>query len=124
MARGEPEAALLEAERQTDRAARLGLSALAFRALDREAELSAANAELLELLKGTPFVVDVYAANGDLDAAFDILMAEPKVPPQRLDGWVGDWLRPHPRWPALATKAGIWPEDPRDSVSFAVDLPN
>jgi hypothetical protein len=44
----------------------------------------------------------VCAASGDLDSAFDVLMAEPTVPPQRLDRRVGDWLRAHPRWPELA----------------------
>lgn len=124
VARGDFEAALAEAENQSDPATRLGLSALAFRGLQRDQDLAAANEQLLEMLKGTPFVADVYAASGDLDAAFDTLMAESSVAPQRLDGWVGDWLRPHPRWPELAQKAGIWPEDPRDAVTFTVDLPN
>ena len=124
VARGDPEAALAEGENVSDPVIRLGVSALAFRDLHRDADYAAANAELLELLKGTPFIVDVYAASGDLDTAFDILMAQPSVPPQRLDGMVGDWLRPHPRWPELARKAGIWPEDPRDKIAFAIDLPN
>lgn len=52
----------------------LGLSVLAFRDLGRDQELQAVVVEVLDLFGDDPNAAAVYAAIGDLDTAFEILM--------------------------------------------------
>jgi TolB-like protein/Flp pilus assembly protein TadD len=122
---GDLEAALTEFQAIEQEGVRLMASALALHALGRTSDFDAAFAELTKLVEGRPGLVraPVFAYIGDLDSAFEIL---DQVPRQRPDFYDLPWLAPmrnHPRWPDLAAKAGLWPEDSRDSISFNYELP-
>jgi TolB-like protein/DNA-binding winged helix-turn-helix (wHTH) protein/tetratricopeptide (TPR) repeat protein len=103
-------------------AARLYSSALALRALGREDDY-AERVEALKQMNRPTELASLYAAVGELDAAFDALMRpETLWGPIMFDGGLAV-MREHARWDELATKAGIYPQDPRDFIRFRVDLP-
>ena len=57
---------------------------------------------------------------GDIDAAFENLSSVPRLGPDVLSNPVFAPLRDDPRWKNLERKAGIWPNDPRDEIEFAL----
>lgn len=131
--RGEPEAALqhfglLESKPdhyvRDGKAVRLTGSAMALHDLRRNSEFETAFAMLREHAEDRypMLIAEVHAYTGDLDSAFEILSAQPSLPIETFDGWLGDRMRNHRDWLVLAEKAGIWPEDPRDHIDFDVRL--
>jgi TolB-like protein/DNA-binding winged helix-turn-helix (wHTH) protein len=125
--RGQPEAALAVVRGirgQKTELGRLRASAMAFHSLKRMHEFETTLDELRELPAPNKLdVAAVYAYIGDLDAAFDLLIEEPELPLAWFDGPM-KVMRHHPRWPALARKAGAWPVDPRDAITFEIGVPD
>jgi TolB-like protein len=70
LVRGEPQAALMEAMKETQEAVRLGASAMAYFALGRKAESDAALAQMASHPTGHSFfIAQAYAFRGDTDEA-------------------------------------------------------
>jgi TolB-like protein/DNA-binding winged helix-turn-helix (wHTH) protein/tetratricopeptide (TPR) repeat protein len=97
---------------------RLQVFAMTYWALDRRSEFDAALAELQELQPMS--AAGVHAFTGNLPAAFAIYDQQAELPPQLFDGRIGDAMRTYERWPELARKAQLWPNDPRDEIPFDI----
>jgi TolB-like protein len=122
---GDAEAALTEFRAIEPEGIRLMASGIALHALGRTVEFEATFGELTKLVEGRPGVVraPVFAHIGDYDSAFEILSRVPSLPPETLqEPWFAV-IRNHPRWPEVGAKAGLWPEDQRDAISFKYELP-
>ncbi len=73
--------------------------------------------------ENNPIWVWIYLETNQLDLAFEKLDAMPVIDPRII--WETPWLRKlqqDPRWPAIAERAGLWP-DPRDEISFEIEVP-
>lgn len=99
--------------------------AITLHRLGREQEFAAALAAIENNLASGGAVerAIVLANTGDPDTAFELFNSASALSPADLDGPMLDAMRNHAGWPVLAEKAGIWPEDPRDSIEFEIDLP-
>jgi hypothetical protein len=100
------------------RQARLQVFAITYWQLDRRPEFDATLSELEELRPMD--AAGVYAFTGNLAAAFAIYDQQADLPPQLFDGRIGDAMRTYERWPELARKAHLWPNDPRDEIPFDI----
>lgn len=70
-------------------------------------------------------LAQVYALTGNVNAAFETINSLPRdqILIRAFDGALRD-LKNHPDWPELGSRLGLWPDDPRDAVSFSVNLPS
>jgi tetratricopeptide (TPR) repeat protein len=104
-----------------------GPRAVALRALGRDDEFDRVMEQMRDPASETPpmGLAQLYAMIGDVNAAFDIVI---ELPAEQLSMTVFDRglraLRGHERWPVLAEKVGLWPNDPRDDVELDVRLRN
>jgi tetratricopeptide (TPR) repeat protein len=104
-------------------------SAVALHYLGRLEESQAAIEELRQMdISGTMLasaLAQVYALTGNLDAAFETINSLPtdQIVIRPFDNALRS-LKDHPNWPELGSRLGLWPDDPRDAVSFSVNLPS
>jgi tetratricopeptide (TPR) repeat protein len=112
--------------RPGQRISSVGGSAIALHYLGRLEESQAAIEELrqMDFLTGNA-LAQVYALTGDIDAAFETINSLPRdqIIVRAFDNALRS-LKDHPNWPELGSRLGIWPDDPRDAVSFSVNLPS
>ena len=70
-----------------------------------------------------PYIAIVYVESDQLDLAFEMIDKLPQID-QSVLGYLPYLrkLRQHPRWQAVAERAGLWP-DPRDEIKFEINVP-
>ena len=71
-----------------------------------------------------PYIAIVYVESDQLDLAFEMIDKLPQID-QSVLGYLPYLrkLRQHPRWQAVAERAGLWP-DPRDEIKFEINVPD
>ena len=112
----------IEATHETIVALRLSLSAVAQFRLGQMDDYWESRSALEEMNKPAQ-LVSLLARVGEYDEVCDYLMQQDEL-------WVGTFddelsvMRDHGCWEDLARKAGIWPNDPRESLRFEIDLPD
>lgn len=125
---GKPEAALAEAQLETDHAWQLHVESLAFQALDRLAESEAALTEMIDSrgIKSATFIVEEAAFRGEIDRAFYWLDQAAEVRDPDLGAlWLSPFcenLHNDPRWQRFLRKHGMAPEQ-LAAVKFDFELP-
>ncbi len=99
-------------------------STVANHALQREDEFERGFAQIRGMLgENNPGLAQIYVWMNDLDSAVEIWDAQPSLSPAMFgDDLVRNRMSRHPRWPELATRAGILP-DPFEHVAFDIEVP-
>lgn len=92
--------------------------------LGREDEFEEDLAQAAERAGENSLVIAImYVETGQLDLAIEVFDAIPARDLRSFDDpALLERIRKHPRWPAIAERAGLWP-DPRDEISFEIEVP-